>query len=1444
MVEKAYSQSGGSCYSIDKTATERIHEICGGNSNAEFLLFITISFILYRKISGDHTINFLLPDEYEFQLLSLDIPSDSSFKDCLYAIREKYLHLKNNSNEVYGDTSNNHAVLYYERLHSTWDVTENLKRCPETMFICIKKTDDGFSLRVECKKTKQPAIYFRKLQEVFNKLFSDFMQDTSKPLNEAKLIGADDEQRKLEEFRKAEQKDKFESIYDIIQHEAVKYPHNIALSGSKYLGNINTFFNESNKSNLKYLCFSLHPYTFAKPILDDDWFFLKSFKGNSLIINLNGYNFIKLLNEKYNINSVLNTLGDNSIYVALYEFVNKDVLEIHQSANAKREFLINRQSGFSDLLHILYKNEIILANDHRESTGSITIPPDYYSTAISLDIIHDKIESLFISDCNKSKVLLLGDTPGMASTGLLYLASYLKKNGVMVKCQFVDKSGTHHDLAENIAELLEETQAEIVGISLKWFMHIARVFEIASIVKKISKSIKVVVGGNTASFYFDKIIENENIDYVIRGDGELPLLHLALGKKDIPNLVFKENGEVKQNEFEYVENKEISENIYLENLDDIVLNIYDLLFPSLFIYTHKGCEMQCFFCGGNKLAQQRTFNRSFKSVRDYKAVRKDIEEAIKHVSGLKFDFDFTSKQLFEYCKLIFEDIDLSNHFCTFTNVILPDDKIIDYINKKFRYVYWNIDIVSLSERHRNKLTSAGKVKRQPTDKELLQVMDIFERYANNEVIINLISGMPQFDNEDIEISNKMLNKICNKYNCFSQLFWARLHAEPGASLTVEAEKYNMKSWASDFQDFMEFSMKNAAEQKYPTLDFCHYPYIYYKDEEFNSKISQNYHKVTQTITKRREDQKIEDIYVRKDVTYKDLLGNINDILKYLHMQKIDNELIGVFFENSTEYVTAILALLSSSSVFVPLDTSFPHKRIETIVNDSNLRIILTGRREYDQHREFFDFIRHIQILFIDDIKENIMDIPLPNYTSKPEDPAYVLYTSGSTGTPKGVIIRQKGLLNLRGVFCEDYGIKRTDKVLQFANISFDASIWEIMMSVLTGSTLSIPDQKITNNSKLFNDFIVQQKISVMTLPPVVANHLEPDNFVSLKLLITAGSSANLKLVNRWNPKLRYINAYGPTESTICATHWFPAQEIEQTNIFIGQSIRNVLTFIADENLNLLPDGFEGEVCIAGPNVAEGYLNNPELTQQKFVKGKLDINYTIYKSGDFGKIDINSEQIEFLGRRDRQLKVNGVRIEKGEIENCLLKLNAIQEVCLACLESDNEHALMKIFFTASEQLDNKDLRNFLSRYIPHYMIPQYFIQVTEFPLTFSGKVDERKLMKLKDIRDEDEDSREEFIENPVEKQIIAVWKEALDVDNIKVTDNFFDIGGNSMIITHISSQLSEILNREVSIATLFNYPSIKELSNFLLKEDETEESNDDTYEQMNSFINTLERNKNI
>jgi hypothetical protein len=455
------------------------------------------------------------------------------------------------------------------------------------------------------------------------------------------------------------------------------------------------------------------------------------------------------------------------------------------------------------------------------------------------------------------RVLLVGETVGAATVGLVYLASYLRRHGIEAYCQWYDHSRTLDSLRANVERLIDRFQPTLLGVSVKWFPHMARAIQICNFAKSHAPHIEVVLGGNTASFYWREFIREPAVDYIIRGDGELPLLRLCRAEFPVPNLIARDANTDFQlpPEFSYTETAQ-TDDVYLSHLDSIFVDAGDARHcGSFFIYSGKRCNKKCFYCGGCATAMHDTFGSARPFFRRPDFVRSDLETARPHTQQFLFDFDFEPEGQSQesYFREIFRAPWLSDYSAYFYFWRLPQAGSLEFLAKTFGPLTTTIDLASLSERHRFRMQADKRlgVKPQPSDDEIIAVFEQAERHPNHTIDINLISGMPLMEAEDFDLSLEMLRRLDRNYHSLGEIQWGPLHAQPGAPILNCYQEFGLHSSAVTYQDFMGFSKLNLAANEYPDWRQLRYPPIYTKNAELLEQTIRHYEAVNAFFSNRR-----------------------------------------------------------------------------------------------------------------------------------------------------------------------------------------------------------------------------------------------------------------------------------------------------------------------------------------------------------------------------------------------------------------------------------------------------------------------------------------------------------------------------------------------------------------------------------------------------------------
>ncbi|WP_278286427.1 MULTISPECIES: non-ribosomal peptide synthetase [Clostridium] len=549
------------------------------------------------------------------------------------------------------------------------------------------------------------------------------------------------------------------------------------------------------------------------------------------------------------------------------------------------------------------------------------------------------------------------------------------------------------------------------------------------------------------------------------------------------------------------------------------------------------------------------------------------------------------------------------------------------------------------------------------------------------------------------------------------------------------------------------------------------------------------------------------VFKDEKLTYKELNEKANSLARVIAQKGIcQDDIVGIMVENSIEMIVGIMAILKAGGAYLPIDPEYPEDRIEYMLENSKTNIVLTKGKLKEKitgdKREIYDLDNEE---LYKESKSNL------GKTSKANNLAYVIYTSGTTGKPKGVMMEHKGLVNLSLWHNRYYEVTEEDRATKYAGVGFDASVWEIFPYIIAGAAIHVIYDSIRLNIELLNDYYEKNKITISFLPTQIFEQFIQQKNQSLRKLLTGAD--RLKVYKEQTYEL--INNYGPTENAVVTTSF--RIDKEYRNIPIGRPIDNVRIYIVDENNKLLPIGVAGELCVSGDGLARGYINNEELTKEKFAANPYESGQRMYRTGDLARW-IPNGNIEYLGRIDHQVKIRGFRIELGEIENNLLKLEEIKEVVVLAREKE-ENKYLCAYYVGEKEYNISELREELKKSLPDYMIPAYFIKLESMPLTPNGKVD-RKALPEPDGKI-NTGVKYEAPRNELEKQLVEIWEDVLDVCDIGINDNFFEIGGHSLKATTLIGRIYKKLNIEVPLKEIFSRGSIKGLSEYIESINKTE-----------------------
>lgn len=546
----------------------------------------------------------------------------------------------------------------------------------------------------------------------------------------------------------------------------------------------------------------------------------------------------------------------------------------------------------------------------------------------------------------------------------------------------------------------------------------------------------------------------------------------------------------------------------------------------------------------------------------------------------------------------------------------------------------------------------------------------------------------------------------------------------------------------------------------------------------------------------------------KAYTYEQLNQQVNQLARSFQQDHdiFKGDLVGILLPKSDRAIISILAVLKLGAAYLPIDTSYPIERIKYIVENSGLNALITEQESCS------DEIEVDCKVYFEDVALN-QDIANLDINIAANDLAYVIYTSGSTGKPKGAMIEHGSNVNMSTDIVKQLDVSDRDTILWFASIGFDASVYEIMMALYSGATLVIPEAGVINDTGRFCSLVSTTETTIMTLPPSYLETLPLDKLTTLRVVTTAGEAANAKkAIDVVKSGIRYFNAYGPTECAVCVSTYEVFRDDEgQMNIPIGKPIANTEIVILDDDLRPVFPGVKGMIYVAGKGVGRGYLNNPELTAKSFIKLPHDDAKTYYNTGDLGEWTPNG-QIVFHGRKDNQIKLRGYRIELGEIEGALASVDGVRHCHVTLRESSTGEKELIAFVINNGELNQATMEQDLARLLPEYMIPRTWMQLDEFPVTSNGKIDTSALLALKvEVIDEYQAATGE-----VETTLVQIWSEVLekDMEAIGVNDDFFTLGGNSLLAIQVLTAVNKHFGIQLELQEIFKLKTISSLSEFI------------------------------
>ncbi|MCB0178339.1 MAG: amino acid adenylation domain-containing protein [Anaerolineae bacterium] len=568
-------------------------------------------------------------------------------------------------------------------------------------------------------------------------------------------------------------------------------------------------------------------------------------------------------------------------------------------------------------------------------------------------------------------------------------------------------------------------------------------------------------------------------------------------------------------------------------------------------------------------------------------------------------------------------------------------------------------------------------------------------------------------------------------------------------------------------------------------------------------------------------EKVAFIYDNESLTYKQLNERSNQLAHYLHSLGVGPDiLVGIYVDRSIEMVVGLLGILKSSGGYVPLDPAFPKDRLAFMLADSQAPVLLTQESLKDGLAVEDD----VKVVCLDSDWASIAQQSadnLPNI-AQPDNLAYVIYTSGSTGKPKGVQLQHQGVVNFLTTMRQEPGLTPEDVLLSVTTLSFDISVLEIFLPLITGAQIVLVSRETAADGLALQAKLAESGANVMQATPTTWRLLIDSGWPgndNLKVMC-GGEALPRELANQILERCDTLwNMYGPTETTIWSTV-YQLQPGETGGVSIGRPIGNTQCYILDSYLQPVPIGVPGELHIGGDGLARGYLNRPELTAEKFIHDPFSDQpkARMYKTGDLVRF-LPDGNIEFLSRIDHQIKIRGFRVELGEIETILTQHPAIRTAVVIVREDQpGDKRLVAYLITddGKDEVPASELRTFVREELPDYMVPSAYVFMDAYPLTPNKKID-RKALPVPDQTGSELDETFVAPRDELELELKKIWESVLNIQRVGVRDNFFDLGGHSLLAVRLFIQIDEVLGKSLPLVALFQAPTIEELANLLRQE---------------------------
>jgi amino acid adenylation domain-containing protein len=562
------------------------------------------------------------------------------------------------------------------------------------------------------------------------------------------------------------------------------------------------------------------------------------------------------------------------------------------------------------------------------------------------------------------------------------------------------------------------------------------------------------------------------------------------------------------------------------------------------------------------------------------------------------------------------------------------------------------------------------------------------------------------------------------------------------------------------------------------------------------------------------------------MSYRQLEQRSNQLARYLQQHGVSTgAMVGICLERSAELVVAILAVVKAGAAYVPMDPDYPEQRLQHMAEDAGLKLIIS-------QNNVAGIVAALPVTAVnlDAVASDVAQLPAtaPEVQLRPEDLAYVIFTSGSTGRPKGVMNEHRGIVNRLLWMQDEYQLSSNDRVLQKTPFSFDVSVWEFFWPLISGAELVVAKPGGHRDAAYLAETIKVEQITTLHFVPsmlqIFLQNASSAGCSSLQRVICSGEALPFDVQRRFFDRFGHAglhNLYGPTEAAIDVTYWPCARNSAERSVPIGRPVANTRLYIVDAHGQRTALGVPGELWISGVQVARGYVSRDELTAERFIADPFNPGSRVYRTGDLARFR-DDGAVEFLGRIDHQVKLRGFRIELGEIEAVLDTCSDVdQSVVLLREDVPGLPQLVAYVARADLQFDKAAAQEVLAAELPDYMLPGAYVVLPDLPVTPNGKIDRRALPAP-----EAPQSTEEYVapRNPLETEVAQIWAELLGVDQVGLRDDFFALGGHSLIAMQLVSRIAASKGVQLPIDSVFITPTLEALCASIAQSGKTENNN--------------------